>query len=304
MRIGNKIFSYPVLNNSSTLSDYNETSKFSLNFISGEENKPIRNGNKIVFKDLKINIENEGLLQLFNNGKAKAAFIIECSSSTYRKTFPISVEPYDLEVELGNFSGKTIVSAFLYATEDINDFTNSDFIDIFEGRKFEIDKFDILAIDDGFDVPIEINQNEDDKVSSIFNVAPDYGSEGIMKTVDSRRKITIYLPIDQHNAYCTFKDTRQYNNIAFATMAIPALQECLSKLPTADDIEDLYEEHGWLKSVSNSYKKETGNDLTTDVIVSSPLEIAQIVLNYGICNSISDLKTIILPGRTGDSDDE
>ena len=68
-----------------------------------------------------------------------------------------------------HFICQSVYSA--YATKDFV-YSDDDFLDDYEGNSFNIEKYDILGIDDGFSVRINYDETKDKKVSSIFLVIP------------------------------------------------------------------------------------------------------------------------------------
>ena len=59
MQIGNKIFPYPVLNNTPHLSGYNETSYFELKFDTTATGGLITEGNNFVLKNVHFQLHND-----------------------------------------------------------------------------------------------------------------------------------------------------------------------------------------------------------------------------------------------------
>ena len=170
MHIGNRIFPYPVLNQKQELSDYLETSTFKVAFDMDEGGRPIMKNSQIIFKNLHYEVTDNTVLSLIQEEKVKGAFIVECSASVYRKKFDITSVPCDLSVSAHELNGNVVVSCYLYAAEDIAGFKSEGFIPEYKDYTFDIDKFDILAVDDGFKFKVEIDPSEDDKVASIFTI--------------------------------------------------------------------------------------------------------------------------------------
>lgn len=228
MQLGNRVFPYPVLNKNDNLSDYKESSTFMVSFDTNEDGSPYVVDGKVIFKNLHYTITDDSLKELIEEEKLKGAFIVECSASVYRNKFDISQTPYDLPVSVHELNGNVVTSCYIYATEDITGFKSDGFIDDYKNYTFDIDKFDILAADDGYKFKIDLDPTEDDKVSSIFTVIPLETNESIMKYENGDRNITIELPREYFNSYDIIKRKKEYNNIAFSMIAIPVLSNCIS----------------------------------------------------------------------------
>jgi hypothetical protein len=298
VHIGNRIFPYPVLNRNEALSDYVEDSVFKLEFEVDENGAPIVQNGEVVFKNLHYTITDSALNTLLEQGKVKGAFIVECSASVYRSRFDISAMPCDLKVSAHEINGNVVASCYLYATDDIADFKSAGFIPEYAGYSFDIDKFDILAVDDGFKFKIELDPTEDDKVASIFTVVKKEDNSDIMSYDYDSKKIIVHLPAAYYDCYDNIKTKKECNNIAFAMIAIPALAGCLEDVCSRYySLEEILDDQAWFNAICISYKRRTGNELTfEDFEGMSKLELAQNVLNSATCNALKDFDNMLLGG--------
>lgn len=306
MQLGNRVFPYPVLNKNDNLSDYKESSTFMVSFDTNEDGSPYVVDGKVIFKNLHYTITDDSLKELIEEEKLKGAFIVECSASVYRNKFDISQTPYDLPVSVHELNGNVVTSCYIYATEDITGFKSDGFIDDYKNYTFDIDKFDILAADDGYKFKIDLDPTEDDKVSSIFTVIPLETNESIMKYENVDRNITIELPREYFNSYDIIKRKKEYNNIAFSMIAIPVLSNCISEINTYEweDIDSICDEHKWFNAVRISYKRKKGTELILENFYEmNSLELAQLVLNNASCNGVKDFENMLV-GNGDDDEDE
>ena len=306
MQLGNRVFPYPVLNKNDNLSDYKESSTFMVSFDTNEDGSPYVVDGKVIFKNLHYTITDDSLKELIEEEKLKGAFIVECSASVYRNKFDISQTPYDLPVSVHELNGNVVTSCYIYATEDITGFKSDGFIDDYKNYTFDIDKFDILAADDGYKFKIDLDPTEDDKVSSIFTVIPLETNESIMKYENGDRNITIELPREYFNSYDIIKRKKEYNNIAFSMIAIPVLSNCISEINTYEweNIDSICDEHKWFNAVRISYKRKKGTELILENFYEmNSLELAQLVLNNASCNGVKDFENMLV-GNGDDDEDE
>ena len=306
MQLGNRVFPYPVLNKNDNLSDYKESSTFMVSFDTNEDGSPYVVDGKVIFKNLHYTITDDSLKELIEEEKLKGAFIVECSASVYRNKFDISQTPYDLPVSVHELNGNVVTSCYIYATEDITGFKSDGFIDDYKNYTFDIDRFDILAADDGYKFKIDLDPTEDDKVSSIFTVIPLETNESIMKYENGDRNITIELPREYFNSYDIIKRKKEYNNIAFSMIAIPVLSNCISEINTYEweDIDSICDEHKWFNAVRISYKRKKGTELILENFYEmNSLELAQLVLNNASCNGVKDFENMLV-GNGDDDEDE
>lgn len=306
MHIGNRIFPYPVLNRNQVLSGYVAESTFKLEFDVDEEGAPIVQNGEVVFKNIHYTVTDASLISLLDQGKLKGAFIVECSASVYRNRFDITSIPYDLCISTHEINGNVVASCYLYAAEDIPDFKSDGFIPEYAGYSFDIDKFDILAVDDGFRFKIEVDPTEDDKVASIFTIVKAEGDDDVMTYANNDKSIVIHLPAAYYDFYGNIKTKSEYNNIAFAMLAIPVLASCLDEVYASyGNIQDILEDHPWFNAVCISYKKRTGIELTYEEFASTNnLKLAQMVLNSASCNGLRDFGNMLLGNTEEGADDD
>lgn len=308
MRIGNRNFPYPVLNKEASLSDYVAASTFRFDFDVGEDGNLIIENGEVVFKNLHYTLTDSALLKLIETGKLRGAFVVECSASMYRRKFDISVVPNDLCVSTNEINGNMVASCYLYATEDISNFQSDGFVPEYSGYTFDIDKFDILAVDDGFNLRIDHDPIVDDKMASIFTVVKKEDNSDILTYVNSDKHIVIQLPSQYFAAYDKIKMRRECNNIAFSMLAIPVLAKCLDECVqdgSVSSMEDILDQHPWFNAVRISYKQKTGRELQyDDFIERNKLELAQTVLNCASCNGLKDFYEFLLSSDERSDEDE
>lgn len=108
MQIGNKLFPYPTINNIGLRNCFKETTySFRCNDYS--------DGQKYVLENACVEINNENIKKLINEGYLGVGLIIECSSTVYRKMFEVSIEPRTINIPIGNLRDKVEVSCYIYA---------------------------------------------------------------------------------------------------------------------------------------------------------------------------------------------
>lgn len=299
MRVGKKLFPYPVINNSEKVSSFKNAS-FSLVYedASDEEN--------LILKNTHLVIDDMNLINLISTGKVKGALIIECSSTIFREKKEIDLENRDIIIPLSDLNDKVYISSFLYATEDINGYKSENFLDDYEDYSFNVEKYDILAADDGFFKTIEYDQEEDQKNDSIFSVIKTKKIDTMLVDV-SQKKIIIKLPESEHGLYTNLRYNKTYQPLFFSMMAIPALSNVLQKFKDQDmDIEDIADDYYWFNAILVSYEKIYGKKLTNEVFKETEtLTLAQKLLNNSTLEGINKLFRLDMNRKMGVmSDDE
>lgn len=312
MLIGNKLFPYPTLNNNQDLSQYKETSSFQLLFDT-DQGELIKTQSEIILKNIRFQLKNKGLEALYTSRKIDCAVIVECSASAFRRRYQLFDTPKDIKIQIGDLSGNVSISAYMYAVENILGYSNPEFVDDYAEYTFNIERYDILAIDDGYRFNIDLNPEADNKVPSIFTIVKQNDAGSQMRCHSTANRINICLSPDYYADYDNIKNSPEYNNIMFAILAIPALTSCIHEIRNNineyGDIDDILETKKWFKAVMTAYKRETSKNLTLDDLIEiEPVVLSQIVLNSATCNGLRDFGNFIIRGSGasigGDDTDE
>lgn len=233
--------------------------------------------------------------------------IVESSSAIYRKQYELTDKPQTYEIPLGNLKDDVYISAYCMATCDIDDYQSETFDEDYHGYSFGIEKYDIVAADDGMKFVIDRNLEEDNKVSSIFVITKNDAAKKSINYEMQADKIYIYLPTKIREKYDQLKVDSKWNDIFFSMIAIPVLTSCFSDIKSGEQCEDLTSvimEYRWFKSIIKSYKKETGKELDWDVFnTTSALEMAQTVFNYSSAKGLTDFCDMVINGGQVDEQD-
>ena len=311
MRIGNRLFPYPVLNRDSELSDYPEGTYFSLLFDLDETGSPRVEGEELVLPNIRYGIGCPPIEKLLELRLASGALVVECSASMYRRCFAISSQPRQIRIPINELNGEVSISCYLKADGDIIGFGGEGFSEVYRNISFDIEKNDILAVDDGLTFRIGHDASSDNRVSSIFKIVRLEQEDTNRTTYESTDTgIIIELPAKYYDSYSKIKMRSDYNNIAFAMIAIPALTGCLFDVQNEvqagnySEIDDIVEGRRWFNSVRFSYKKATGQELSIDILnMSNPYELAQTVLNDASCKGLADFSELLLGSGSDDAED-
>jgi len=222
-------------------------------------------------------------------GLLKAVCVVECSSSVYRKTIPLSLDGQDIELPLKDFLDRVVISAIIYANNNILNFHDDDFVEDYLPYSFEIDKYDILASDDGISFTVDMDEQLDDKISSIFIVVKSEDNDEIMTVKLTKRKIEIDLPEQQYGVYYAMKSTPEFENLFFSIIAIPALGYALGEIKNGS-LEDAQFKYNWFKSIEKTYEAIKPDKLDQNHLSEiSPLELAQEIMNFGTSKALTDI---------------
>lgn len=288
MRIGKKLFPYPTLNNSKNMSCFKDCN-FSLEYDDYDDNE------NLVLKNAHIVVGDDTISKLLDEGKLKSTVIVECSSTIYRRNFEVSKVKRDITIPLNNLREQVVISCFVYANEDFT-FYSSNFLEDYDGYSFDIEKYYIIAIDDGFTTRVEYDEEKDKKVSSIFTVVVDENiTDKVMKIEPTSRKIIIHLPEEQFGCYENMKNNDNYRELFFSIMTVPALIFCMQNIQdrllyNEETLDNIRIDYKWFESIEIAYKNNFNENLTDDVFKKCDIPIlSQQLMNYASVTAISDL---------------
>lgn len=308
MQLGNRIFPYPVLNQTKDLSEYNKDINFELSLQLDQNGNVIKTRDKVILKDICFKLSDEYLKELYENKIISCSLIVESASSIYRETFPLSMIPQTYEIPIKELKDDVYLSAYCYANCDIDNYKSDNFDEDYKDYDFQIMKYDIVAADDGMKFTVDRNLDEDNKVSSIFVIVKSESNNNTISYDMKSDKIYIYLPPKQHEQYNSLKVHPEWNDIFFSMMAIPVLTACFSEVKAlyksaGEDLQAVLDNYKWFRAVMKSYKKEKGRDLSEEDFDSiQPLDLAQIVFNYSSVNGIDKFYGLV--NNVGGDEDE
>ena len=291
MQIKNRLFPYPILDNYKNSSTF-EKSNYRIDYEVEENNT------SITLKNAKIVTDNQTIINLIKNEKAKACLVVECPDTIYRDIYSIGLEPVNIILNKSNIVGNVVVSGFIYANENIKEYNDIDFVEEYREYSFEIDKFDIMAIDNGEIFKIDLDENIDKKISSIFSIIKDENSKESMEINFDRNKIQIFIPSKEFSIYDRLKNNDNFNNIFFSILAIPALTQALfeirNRLCNGYTIDEIEFEYTWFISIEKAYQKIYNTELSETILVNEDInKIAQSLLNFGTIKAIDDIPVLI-----------
>jgi len=281
MQLGKRMFPHPVLKVNPN-GDYNR-SFFKLEYLYEELT------NELQFNELQFTTNNSFFRQLVDTNQVKVFVRFECSNTLYQEKIEISKNPVSFSINKADINGKLVFNAFAFASEEIVEFTNEDFSPLYGDTLFDIDKYDIIAFDDGASINISHDIEADTKTSSIFAVVPDEDENGSVTFNHTRDKIVIKLPKMTFNQYDRISKSPRYKNIFFSMLAIPILSTVLNELKD-ENYDELFVNYKWFISVSRRYKELRHIELTEESFKTiNSYEFAQEIFDNAIVQSIDEM---------------
>lgn len=303
MQIAKKIFPYPIINRESQYSTYNGSS-FSL------ELEEIDSEKIFYLKKVRYTTDSQLLNKLIKESKVEVALIIECSETIFRKKVLLNEEGIDIPLYKSDFSGKVVYSMYAYTTQNIVLESSDEFLEEYQGIDYDLEKYSIVAADDGRTLYMNHEEAEENVVKSIFSVIPSFDKNDNVFYVDyeTGKKIIITLSENDFNNYNEMFNIDTYKELFFSVLLIPSLTEALTRCKMLVDeyeLEEVEQTYKWFKSIIVAYEKQIGKEFTVEEFRDfSPVVLAQQLLGKPLSES---LKTILISSRStknvGDDDE-
>lgn len=290
MQVKNRLFPYPVINHNKILSNFG-TSDFVLLFEKEETDKAF------IMKNARFYTESKLINQLYDDGKIKISCVIECSYTVYRKAFELGKTGKDLILSKVDFNERVDVSMFATATQDF-ELVSDELDDDYAGITFELEKYDIVGANDGFNVRFKHEESEENLAQSIFSIITSHDFTPGAYTVECNtgKKIVVTMSDKDYKNYKVIYTVPAYKEVFFNMLLVPALIEGLTLCKTylledsSRDLEDVGNQYLWFRSIVKSYKRLKGIDLSIDEFARVSLAFfAQELLGKPLGESLSKL---------------
>ena len=291
MQVKNRIFPYPVLNHNRNLSNYLDLN-FDLEYEESIEEDYYILKNAHFYTDSKI------VNDLYNAKKIDVVCVIECSYTIIRRAYKLDRDKsIDIKLAKNDFRDKVYISMFACANDDF-EIESNEFDDDYSGIKHKIEKYDIVAANDGYYVYFKHQDLEENFAKSIFSIIIDHNIKDGTYNVDysSNNKIVISLSDNDYQNYKTIYAVPNYKEVFFNMLLIPTLTEALTKcMAIIDgndylDIDEVSNRYLWFNSITDAYFRLNGTELTKEEFVKmSPVTFAQHLLGKPLGASLINL---------------
>lgn len=289
MQVKNKIFPYPVLNNNKLYSNFGDYS-FEIMY------EPSEDEYAYILKDIKFSTESKFINDLYDKKLIKVFLVVECSDTVFRKKIEVDKISSTIRLYKNDFTEKVDISMFAVATKNFT-LSSSEVDEDYQDIEFEIEKYDILCANDGFNVRFKHDEAENNLVKSIFSIIPsDSINDGTFEVnCELGKKITISMSDADFKNMNIVNTVPTYKEVVFNMLLVPALIEgltlCLKTVQEGtNDLDDVGNKYVWFRSILMSYKRLYGKDITIDEFKSSsPVFLAQQLLGKPLGAALNKL---------------
>lgn len=285
-----RLYPYPIITQFADTTSY-ENSKFVLEYEE-EENKA--KDEIILF--LKYKLNQPTLCKLISEQKCIVELLINCSTTSFRKTYEFLSNEMIVTIKRKEFLDKVDICGFIIAQEEIDNFAPEDLNEKIKSHHYYIETHDILGIDEAAPFYVEYNSKDAKNIESIFSVQRDTNQSEVIKLDlgTNPKKILIHVPSSVYDLYFNSKDNIEETGAVYHTILLLApLTQILTMIRqgTYEDLDSIEDEFKWFKSIRACYKKSFNKEMEFDDLFcitndSEIYEMAQKMLNCCAVNSI------------------
>lgn len=278
MDIRYKLYPYPML--AADMDDYTDSS-FTFTVATEKEIREI----KFSFQ---LDLQNEGLTNMIQNGKAEYLIHIECPQTCYRHAIKTTDSTYIHRIPERDLNGRVSICAFIVAKEDLPTYYNHMFNEDYGGMSFSVDRGGILAIGGQYTLTIVKDTEELAKIPSIFTIckrAAD-SDNGIEIDMDGD-KIAVTLSSDSFGRYKNLASELKYQPAFHSMFIMPALIYVFETLHREGI--DNYNDKRWFIALNKTLSKSNVT-LNAETLDNTPsYTLAQKILDMPVDRALSAL---------------
>lgn len=290
MLLKNRLYPYPVITQFGDTTSY-ANGKFTLSYEKFEDESK----DELTLK-FKYELDQPTLCKLIFDQKCSVKLLINCSATSFRKTYDFLSNEMELTFKRKEFLDKVEMCAFIIADEEIEDFAPEDLKGRMAGRSFFIEQHDVLGIDEAAPITVEYNPKDAKNIESIFSVQRDTNQTELLRLDlgTNPKKIIIHVPSAVYDLYYNSKDNIEETGAVYhSLLLLNPLTQVLTMIKHGgfDDLESIEDEYKWFKSIEGSFKKAYQKDMEYDDLfgISNDAEIyemAQKMLGFCAVNAI------------------
>lgn len=284
MKIGNRLFPYPVLSENS--SDYNHNILFDIEL--NKKGHSLTNIELVaVFKCncKKIN-------ELINEGQAVFVLHGECSTTSFRQQWNSSAPIINIEIPMEKVKNDIEFTGFVISIKNIKELFCNDWDSDFEDTKFDVKIGSILAYKNIGVINVTKNFEEFLDAKSIFTICKNASNVDEPMSVDlSEAKIKLMLDKTSYEIYSSLAQHPAIQTMFNTAIILPALVFVIEELKQAG-AEEEYGSKMWYRALSKNYERYGQN--IQDVLYSdSSLSIAQDLMEMPITKAFKNISVLV-----------
>ena len=269
MDIRNRLFPYPVL--CEDTDDYVEGDFY-------VETKLLEQNINNILVQFNMHLDNPGLQNLINTGKAEFVIHMECSNTAFRTVIRSFSNTEKYRIMNSRVNGDISLLGMVVSKEKIENYTNFLLNEDYEGITLNIDKASILAYDNMDPIHIAKNYEELAEKESIFSVVQEIRMDQnerkpIWYAIDNDR-IKIMVDEEVYASYIRYRGNNTMQPLMMSLLVMPALTYMMEVLRNEGWEE--YASNNWFVKMQKFYKINN-LDFIDDIIENEEKLISEVV---------------------------
>lgn len=269
MDIRNRLFPYPVL--CEDTDDYVEGDFY-------VETKLLEQNINNILVQFNMHLDNPGLQNLINTGKAEFVIHMECSNTAFRTVIRSFSNTEKYRIMNSRVNGDISLLGMVVSKEKIENYTNFLLNEDYEGITLNIDKASILAYDNMDPIHIAKNYEELAEKESIFSVVKEIRMDQnerkpIWYAIDNDR-IKIMVDEEVYASYIRYRGNNTMQPLMMSLLVMPALTYMMEVLRNEGWEE--YASNNWFVKMQKFYKINN-LDFIDDIIENEEKLISEVV---------------------------
>lgn len=283
MRIGNELFSYPIL------SDFNEdyiSSKFEVKY-----SIHTRNFQTQILK-IDILLEDKIIESYLNKNIAQLIIHIECSTTSYRKAYKLNGfdRSFEILIDEDYMRDSIDVNVLIVLNQHLDTYFNPNINKKYFGPNYQVnslEKGNVLAATKTEIIELPDDNHDFENISSVINVG--LSKHHNMRVNIDSDIILIELPKKEYENYYLLSQTG-YADIVMTSTIMPCLIYILDKMSNTNDPID----NGliWFKVIEKKIESAdiSISDINTKI---SSVELAQMILENPLTRALDTMKKAV-----------
>jgi hypothetical protein len=279
MELKNRLYPYPVYTTSNEDNDYlvkplEVKVQHNLDLINQQYNL-----------EIDFDVFDNALNEEIRKGTVQFVTHLECPNTNYFKLIQSKSNKQSIQIDLKSINQTVQLVTFLVVIKEIDNFNSINFKGIFKNSSFYFERGNIIGVGDSFKITIQKNINKIANINSIFEINYHLNNN---KNYDFRispdeNKIHINLPKKHFEFYAGAMHNPSLKPTLDSLFIFPTLVSLLGKIQNE---ESLNIDSIWVKTIVNSYKKKTGEEIDLENRKTiDPFVIAQQLYDSPVINS-------------------
>lgn len=233
-------------------------------------------------------LNNVGLKDLIDQGKAVFALHIECPLTSFRMVFKSNQQTLMIKIEEEKLRGRMDVHAFILAKERIINYTNPNWNTFYMGIPITYEKGNILAFANAAEIVLHEEAAEEQNLPSIVTIRR-VGNREYVGIELSTNQILVLLPEQMYQKYAEYGNSR-LNDTILTMIIFPALIDVFHNIKAEPSA---FEDNRWYQVLTQIFEN---NNISFERILNDQMPVidaVQLVLRNPLIASFKEIEKLL-----------